>query len=125
MTTSNYRAAGDRPNAVAISKGKPGAFKGRKCKALEPTAEQRKLKGEAFAESYRASLAQLNAREIFEELGEDSILLCWEKPGDFCHRQLVAAWLQQELGIEVSELAVPQPATPVIPLSFYGPKKPR
>jgi hypothetical protein len=30
-------------------------------------------------------------------------LLCWEAPGKFCHRRLVAAWLEDALGIDVPE----------------------
>jgi len=29
--------------------------------------------------------------------------LCWEKPGDFCHRHLIAAWLM-DAGYEVNEI---------------------
>jgi len=34
----------------------------------------------------------------------EAILLCWEPPGAFCHRRLVAAWLETALGIVVPEL---------------------
>jgi uncharacterized protein (DUF488 family) len=30
--------------------------------------------------------------------------LCHEKAGEFCHRRLIADWLNRELGIEVPEL---------------------
>ncbi|EDP8947924.1 hypothetical protein IDN71_003483 [Salmonella enterica] len=33
----------------------------------------------------------------------EPVLLCWEKPGEFCHRQLVARWFRRELGIAVEE----------------------
>jgi len=39
---------------------------------------------------------------VYEELGENAVLLCWEKDG-FCHRHLVADWLQEKLGIEIKE----------------------
>lgn len=29
----------------------------------------------------------------FESVGENVALLCYEKPGDFCHRHLVSKWL--------------------------------
>ena len=35
--------------------------------------------------------------------GDDFVLLCWEQPGEFCHRLVVAAWLQKELGVVVEE----------------------
>ena len=42
--------------------------------------------------------------------------LCWEKPGDFCHRHLVADWLRNA-GYEISEIkaAKKQPAKPDTP----------
>ncbi|EDW8799046.1 TPA: hypothetical protein G8N45_002632 [Salmonella enterica] len=33
----------------------------------------------------------------------EPVLMCWEKPGEFCHRQLVARWFRRELGISVEE----------------------
>ena len=30
-------------------------------------------------------------------------LICYEKPGDFCHRHLVAEWLQNNCNIKVEE----------------------
>jgi len=36
--------------------------------------------------------------------GKDVALLCYEKPGDFCHRHLVADWLNKK-GIPVEEFA--------------------
>ena len=33
---------------------------------------------------------------------QGKVLLCWEKPGDFCHRQIVANWLISA-GFEVKE----------------------
>lgn len=41
--------------------------------------------------------------EIVEAAGVESeniILLCYEKPGDFCHRHLVARWLSSVVDIE-------------------------
>jgi len=54
---------------------------------------------------YNEVLNKLNAKEIYEELGKDSVLLCWEKSGEFCHRRLVAEWLEKELNIKIDELS--------------------
>ncbi|WP_237929960.1 hypothetical protein [Buttiauxella sp. S19-1] len=53
-------------------------------------------------------LAKLNPEHVWNELhvitgGVEPVLLCWEKPGEFCHRQLVARWFRRELGIAVEE----------------------
>ena len=35
--------------------------------------------------------------------GEEPIICCFEKPNEFCHRQLVATWLEKNLNIEIKE----------------------
>ena len=37
--------------------------------------------------------------------GKDVALCCYEKPSDFCHRHIVAKWLEEQAGIEVKEFA--------------------
>lgn len=53
---------------------------------------------------YNKVLKSLNPKEIYNSLGENAVLLCFEKPTDFCHRFLVAGWLEINLGIEIVEL---------------------
>lgn len=40
---------------------------------------------------------------MWKEL-DGSVLLCWEKSGAFCHRRLVAEWLEDAVGEKVQEL---------------------
>lgn len=52
-------------------------------------------------------LKPLNVETVIAELevladGEDVALICYEKPEDFCHRHLVAAWLDEN-GVECPE----------------------
>lgn len=35
--------------------------------------------------------------------GKDIALVCYEKPGDFCHRHLLAEWLEERTGVEIKE----------------------
>ena len=35
--------------------------------------------------------------------GRDCALLCYEKPGDFCHRRLLADWMLETTGLEIPE----------------------
>ena len=35
--------------------------------------------------------------------GQDVALCCYEKPEDFCHRHILADWIKEKLGIEISE----------------------
>ncbi len=35
--------------------------------------------------------------------GQDVALCCFEKPGDFCHRHILAKWLTERTGVEIIE----------------------
>lgn len=106
MQTSCYARAGNHPNAVAISQGIPKWYKGKVYKKLAPTWEMVRLNNtELFKVRYFGEIvSKLTAQQVFDELGADAILLCWEAPGKSCHRRMVAEWLEQELGINVPEM---------------------
>jgi hypothetical protein len=93
-------------NAVAISRGIPKWYKGRAYKVLAPSWELIRIKGtEEYTRRYRNEvLNRLDPKKVYKDLGDDAILLCWEKPGEFCHRRLVAKWLEEALGIKIPEL---------------------
>lgn len=38
--------------------------------------------------------------------GKDVALCCFEKPDDFCHRHLVAKWLNEKLGVQIEEFGI-------------------
>ena len=56
---------------------------------------------------YKTVLNLLDPNKVFLELTEnntkDVVLLCWEEPNEFCHRHIVAKWLNENLNIEVKE----------------------
>jgi hypothetical protein len=110
VETSSFRRAKDDPRCVAISARVPKDYNGRRCKKLAPPywmvkkSKSGQMTDKEFEREFkRCVLEKLDAREILEEIGDDAILLCWEKPGEFCHRTLVAEWLSEELGIKVKE----------------------
>ena len=35
--------------------------------------------------------------------GQDVALCCYEKPEEFCHRHILADWIKEKLGVEISE----------------------
>ena len=77
-------------------------------KALAPTREMIELahagNTEEYTRLYRSNvLAKLNPQKVYEEL-DGAVLLCWEKSGSFCHRRLVANWLEKSVGQPVPEL---------------------
>jgi len=49
-------------------------------------------------------LDKLDPKEIAEKVN-NSVMLCWEQPPRFCHRRVVAKWLEDNLNIVVEELS--------------------
>lgn len=69
-----------------------------------PTLYTRLYKEHLQRVSIESVLTKIGDMLIFEQQTE-ATLLCWEKPGDFCHRHLVAQWFA-DAGYDIEE--VPQ-----------------
>jgi hypothetical protein len=105
ITTSNFARSGKHPDAVAISQGIPRFYKVKRYLPLAPPRSLLNAKDpELFDREYRKQLESLDAKQVAEELGPDTILLCWESFNVRCHRRLLAEWLEEKLGIVVPEL---------------------
>ena len=110
MKSSYFAKSAEHPNAVSIACFKPHWFKGRSYSKLAPTfdiLERYKRTGNKrqYVLEYREQvLSKLNPKEVFEELGDDAVLLCFEKPGNFCHRHLATDWLEDNLNILIEEI---------------------
>jgi hypothetical protein len=109
MVTSYFsRATRDKEihprNLVAICLYPPKWYKGRTYRALAPRPEMLKMDEATYRAEYQKILDRLDPRKVYEDLGPDAVLLCWEQPGEFCHRRLAAAWLEQHLGNSIPEL---------------------
>ena len=98
---------------VSTSRGRPQwalPFRYRRFDALAPSDETWALEDtERFAAAYVGQLERLGADAIVSELerigaGRTTVALCWEKPGEFCHRRLLADFIEHKAGIEVPEL---------------------
>ena len=107
---ANYERFGFIP--VSIAGKAPPYYHGIEFKTLAPKYvwwqewHDKKLSNEWYREQYQKTvLDKLNPKVIANRLnqfGDNVILLCYEKPEEFCHRQLVANWLRQG-GISVYE----------------------
>jgi uncharacterized protein YeaO (DUF488 family) len=115
MQTSSFSISGKDPNAVSIARIPPRwiPFKGRKYPALAPSKillkawNYHELTEEEYTERfYQENLSKTTPEKVLKDLGEEAVLLCYEKPGQFCHRRLVAGWLEEALGIVVPEISV-------------------
>jgi len=102
-----YRAAGYNTVSIALS---ARYYSGERMVELAPKRVWINEPENIYTPIYkREILSKLNAREVYNKLkilfsDKKVVLLCHEKEGDFCHRRIVAKWLQDELGIEVPEL---------------------
>jgi adenylate cyclase len=100
----------DKENAVSIAGKSPSWYMGTEYKKLAPKfwffEKYKTDRDELFytEQYYKEVLDELDPEEVYNDLGQNSVLLCWEKPGEFCHRHLVADWLTKSLGVEVKEV---------------------
>ena len=99
--------------SIAISAKSPSGFKGLEYKILAPKYGffmewKKNHDNDYYIKCFNEQvLSKLNPKEVVECLyrlsdGKDIVLVCYEKPGDFCHRHLVADWLNKN-GYEVKE----------------------
>jgi len=111
MQTSNFSRSGSDPRAVAISRSQPRGWTGRIFEPLAPSwrlvqeAKSGAIDDDEYVRRYREEvLSKLDPGRVYADLGDDAILLCWERPGTFCHRRLVAEWFEEKLGVSVLEV---------------------
>lgn len=106
----NLRAYKDLTK-VAISLGMPkwvDASSMPNMRMLNPKGWMLKLPEGEYTRHYMAMLGKLDYGEIVNlleslSLGRDVVLLCYEVPGVFCHRHLVADWISQHGEYRVGE----------------------
>ena len=110
VETSYFKKEFNNPNAVSIAAKCPLFFKGREYKKLAPKYWfLKKYKQDGDKEFYikkyfEEVLNKLDPKKVYNELGENSILLCWESSEKFCHRHIVAEWLSKTIGVEIKEI---------------------
>ena len=58
-----------------------------------------------YVEQYNNTvLSKLDPNEVVKKLGDGAVMLCYEKPGEFCHRHIIADWITKNTGVEVEEI---------------------
>ena len=94
----------DMTKCVSIALKTPDWFTGRDYKKLAPKyymISNYKMSGDwkKYEIDYRREiLDKLDPIKVYNELGDDSILCCYERSGVNCHRHLVALWLMGAIG---------------------------
>ena len=72
---------------------------------------KKKITEDQFIKSYEDQLVSLSANKVYEDLvnlvsGFEPIIMTSISKKKFCHRHLVAEWLENELGIIIEEYKV-------------------
>ena len=117
ITTSYFAMARYLPKAVSISNIKPAWYTGGEIRMLVPpfylvdSYKAGYITDATFTKDYTENvLSILNAQDVYDyivtKFGEDATLVCYEKIGDFCHRHIVAKWLERGTGKKIPELIV-------------------
>ncbi len=110
MNTSYFGLNGHHPQGISVARWAPKTFKGQGFSQLAPSKglfDDKGISHKGYEARYRdETLSVLDARETYDRLGDAAVLLCWETPYQFCHRQIIAAWFLEELNIPVKELII-------------------
>jgi len=116
ITTSCFKLETNIKNPVGISQGRPRRkTNARFYKKLAPPIylvkhyRAKTITDEQYIDEYcRVVLSKLDPQNVLNEIitlfGDDATLLCFEDPGEFCHRRIVADWIEKGTGVNVPEL---------------------
>lgn len=100
---------------VSIARFQPKDFFAYPCLALAPSVDllrqyKNGLSRNLYEECYRRDvLESQNVHKIFENLamlahGRDIVLCCYERPFEFCHRRLLARYVEEHWRYSIDEL---------------------
>lgn len=121
MRTSNFKLSAYDPGAISIARKAPWYYTGRKYPVLFPPEDLLKdyrdqlISRRDYEDRYFCEvLGPLDAEQVLKDLHDlavphEPILLCWEYPQDadfFCHRRIVASWLEKKLSVKIPEVGV-------------------
>ena len=114
---------------VGISLGIPKWFRGNNLRYLAPTYKILQLATqEEYIPAYIKLLESMDMERFRFDLtvisesegGKDIALLCYEKPGDFCHRRIFADWMKEKTGYDIKEYGYIEKKEPdVVQGSFF------
>jgi uncharacterized protein (DUF488 family) len=113
MKTGSFFLTAGLPGRVSIARFAPKDHRGLpRYGALAPGPWFKSVPEEEYRRRYAAQLARLDPKIAWGDLhgladDAEPVLLCWERPGQFCHRRLVAGWLEDALGVQVPEHTPP------------------
>ena len=120
ITTSSYKnilGSENKTLSISADKGKDANYSGQCYTYLAPkrgfwrTWKDNRgiipddINNKYYIEHYYDEvLSELEPNEVYNDVNNNT-LLCYEDNMDFCHRHIVAAWLELMLDIEINEIA--------------------
>ena len=111
----NVKKLPDTVCPISIAGKAPESYHGIEYKKLAPKLSFWKIweqihDNDYYVEQfYKTVLDLLDPQQVYDELyklsnGKIPCLICYEKPGEFCHRHIVTNWLSENLNIEIYEI---------------------
>ena len=99
IQTSCYSKVPPGLQAICISRGMPRGKQYKRYWPLAPGPWFKSVSEEEYRRRYFAQLNQLDVVDVLCDLyaltnQQRVILLCYEPPGQFCHRRLFAEWVE-------------------------------
>jgi uncharacterized protein YeaO (DUF488 family) len=109
--TSNYARSGKYSLSYAISVKPPDWYEGKCLPQLAPTWELVTgiKRGIITEEEYSTRYINLlisrkyDPQKIVDALPDNTRLLCYESAGEFCHRRVLAKWIEDSIGVIIPE----------------------
>lgn len=127
----NFQIDGYQTYAISGNRGKDAHYEGDCYSKLAPKLSFWRIwhdqigkiseeeNNQYYIEEYwKQVLSKLDPENVYREL-DHSILFCYEDHMQFCHRHIVAAWLELFLGITVPEIQVKNGKTELVSRPSY------
>lgn len=99
----------DKDKCVSIAIGTPKWFNGKIIKELQPTWDMvmdhksGKISDDDYINRYINILSKINIDKFLKDY-DDTILLCWCGKNKFCHRHILAEWINKYKKNSIKEL---------------------
>jgi hypothetical protein len=99
---TSYFAGYKGGNGVSIARSTPIWFKGESIIEFAPPYYMIHYPEDRYIIEFQKQVLLKTAKQGLLKLRDGMVLLCYEKPNQFCHRHLIAEWLRSR-GIEAEE----------------------